>query len=71
MTDEELMTWGREESAKRKADLLVRTEQGLFNAQRNAETRRKAVGLTRGQAANAVSQAQRQERIDAARKGTT
>ncbi len=71
MTDDELIAWGREESAKRIVDLRDRTEQGLFNAQRNAETRRKAVGLSRGQAANAVSQAQRQDRRDAARKGMT
>lgn len=62
MTYEEELAWGREEQAKRIADLAVRTPEGLKAAQANAEARRKAVGLSRSRAASLVIEASRELR---------
>ena len=39
MTDDQRLAWGRDELAARKADLLVRTDEGLQAAKRNAESK--------------------------------
>lgn len=62
MTDAELLAWGAAESEARKADLTVRSAEGLRVAQANAETRRKAIGASRNQAADAVIRANREAR---------
>lgn len=59
MNASELLAWGSVESATRKAELAaVRSAEDLKLVQRAAEARRKAVGLSRSQAASAVSDAQ-------------
>lgn len=63
MTEAQLLAWGQAESAARIADLAVRSAEGLKAAQENAETRRKAIGATRGQAADLVVLANRAARI--------
>lgn len=63
MTEAQLLAWGQAESAARIADLAVRSAEGLKAAQANAETRRKAIGATRGQAADLVVLANRAARI--------
>jgi uncharacterized protein (DUF952 family) len=66
MTREEELSWGEAERLARIADLSVRTREGLIVAQTNAETRRKAAGLSRGQAAALVIEANRNLRRSAA-----
>ena len=63
MTEAQLLAWGQAEAAARIADLAVRSAEGLKAAQENAETRRKAIGATRGQAADLVVLANRAARI--------
>ena len=59
MTADELLTWGSAEDKLRRDDLAgVCSPAGLDRAKDNAVTRRKAVGLTRGQASRAVRDAQ-------------
>lgn len=67
MSHAEMMAWGAAEGEARIADLRERSAEGLKRAQENAEQRRKAVGLTRSQAASIVSEALRAKRIAAAR----
>ena len=62
MTEAQLLAWGQAEAAARIADLAVRSAEGLKAAQENAETRRKAIGATRGQAADLVVLATRAAR---------
>lgn len=62
MTDADMLAWGAAESEARKADLAVRGAEGLRAAQANAETRRKAIGATRGQASDMVIRANREAR---------
>nr|WP_041296562.1 hypothetical protein [Janthinobacterium sp. Marseille] len=66
MSEDELMIWARKEHAQRLIDLQNRTAAGLKNAQDAAESRRKIVGLTKGQAANAVAEVSRERRRGAA-----
>lgn len=62
MTGEQMLEWGKAESAARQADLTVRSAEGLRQAQANAETRRKAIGASRNAAADMVICANRQVR---------
>lgn len=62
MNDADMSAWGAAESAARQEDLKVRSAEGLRAAQANAETRRKAIGATRGQAADMVIRANREAR---------
>jgi hypothetical protein len=63
MTTEELVAWGATENAARKADLAnIKSETDLQRAKDAAAKRRKAVGLTAGQAAKWVKEAQMKER---------
>lgn len=59
MTEVQRLAWGQSEAAARIADLAPRGAEALKTAQANAETRRKAIGATRGQAANMVVEANR------------
>ena len=62
-TDEQFAEWGRRESRLRQFDLSgIQSEAELKAAQSACERRRKAVGLTAGQAAFAVTVGQRLER---------
>lgn len=63
MTDAQMLEWGAAESAARIADLDgVSSPEALRTAQEKAETRRKAIGASRGQAADMVIRAIRQAR---------
>lgn len=62
MTDAQALAWGRAESIARKADLQIRSAEGLKQAQANAEARRKLIGATRGEAADIVIRANREAR---------
>lgn len=62
MTAAEELAWAQAEHVARLADLTDRTPEGLRRAQANAEARRKAVGLSRSQAASAVLEAGRVRR---------
>lgn len=62
MTDAQRLEWGRAESLARQADLKVGGAEGLRRAQKNAEVRRKMIGATVGQAADAVIRANRAAR---------
>lgn len=71
MSLDEQLEWGRVEGEARVVDLAERSEAGLKAAQQNAERRRKLIGASRGQAAEAVSRALRAKRVaewEAARK---
>ena len=66
MTAEQMLAWGAAESKQRIADLDgVRSAEALKAAQDAAETRRKLIGATRGQAANMVILANREARRSA------
>ena len=68
MTDAQMLAWGIAESAARIADLDgVRSAEALKAAQQAAETRRKVIGATRGQAADMVILANRHNRINGAK----
>lgn len=71
MTRDEELEWGVTEKAARIADLAVRTPEGLRAAQANAESRRKAAGLSRSKAAELVMEASRNERRAAATGGAS
>lgn len=67
MTDQEFADWGIAEDEARQADLTKMHKDGitdvaLSTVQKAAETRRKAVGLTRGQAARAITIGRRVKR---------
>ncbi len=62
MTDADMLAWGAAESDARKADLSVRSAEGLRVAQANAERRRKAINASVSQAANMVIRANREAR---------
>jgi len=62
MSDQEMLAWGAEESKARGVDLAVCSAEGLAQAQSNAKARRKAIGATRGQAADMVIRANREAR---------
>lgn len=62
MTEAQQLAWGSQEAAARIADLSVKSAEGLRVAQANAETRRKAIGATKGQASDMVIRAQRAAR---------
>lgn len=65
MTAEQMLDWGVNESAARKADLAAdRSQEGLSAAQLKAESRRKLIGASRSAAASMVIDAQRQKRRD-------
>jgi len=64
MTREELIEWGRKEDKIRKTDLeSVHSQTNLKIIQDAAKKRRKAVGLSAGQAVLAVTLAQKAERL--------
>lgn len=72
MTYEEELAWAQAEHVARLADLTDRTPEGLQRAQKNAEARRKAAGLSRSQAASLVLEAgrvRRREEMRAAARG--
>ncbi len=63
MTDEEFASWGATENNLRKAEMEnVASDADLRRVQAACAARRKAVGLSAGQAAKAVVVAQRMER---------
>lgn len=64
MTDQELAEWGDSEDAARKADLAAASHTGDYESAKSAAARRrKAAGLTVGQAARAVIDSQRRRRL--------
>lgn len=70
MTAEQMLEWGRAESAARQADLRPGTAASLERAQRNAEVRRRAIGATMNAAAAMVIAANRADRIARARSAS-
>lgn len=64
MTREELIEWGRKEDKIRKSDLKsVHSQASLKIVQDATKKRRKAVGLSAGDAVLAVTLAQKAERL--------
>ena len=60
MTVEELIVWGRAENAQRQSEVAeIRDEAALKVIQKACATRRKAVGLSRGEALAAMLAARR------------
>ena len=62
MTSEQRMAWGVAEAAARIADLSIRSAEGLWAAQANAEARRTAIGASRSAATEMVIAANREKR---------
>ena len=63
MTKSELAEWGRKEAARRAADMAnVNSAESLARVQKACAERRKAIGLSRGEAARWVLVGQRLER---------
>ena len=59
MTDAERVEWGEAERQARMRDLQDKSAAGLAKAQDNADTRRKEIGATMGQASTMVINASR------------
>lgn len=60
MNQTELLVWGRKENETRKREIAETRNTGGLDSARAAASRRKAVGLSAGQAALAIQAAQRE-----------